>query len=440
MHKPMEPKPKILIVDDMQDNLQMMLNCLFNGGYLNVLCAKNGADALEIVMKERPDLIILDWDMPIMNGIEVLKKLRKNPETKLIPVIIATGAMLDSRDLEMALNEGAKDYIRKPYEGIELLARVQTALDFNAMLTTIHNQNQLIEKQNSILEENENRLTTLLNASDEACIFVEKDIIVEANQLFYNFTGYSREEVIHHSFYNFFPKDFHKTLTGIESVEREILTVSLLNNEGETLPVEMIVKHIEYRTKSMLAISFLKLNQFRQHCSKEHADHFLTGELKLKELNNCLNELKNENKTLLNQLQLKSMQSAQSNDFMVKLTKSLENIKQSIPAEKVSCKTQIENAVQQLNQHLNIGLWDEFKLRFADVHPEFYDKLLSDYPTLTEIDLRLCAFVKLKMSTKEIADVINQPVNSVKVARNRLRSKLRIEDASESLLTFLAMY
>src|SRR5665648_551110 len=166
MHKPMEPKPKILIVDDMQDNLQMMLNCLFNGGYLNVLCAKNGADALEIVMKERPDLIILDWDMPIMNGIEVLKKLRKNPETKLIPVIIATGAMLDSRDLEMALNEGAKDYIRKPYEGIELLARVQTALDFNAMLTTIHNQNQLIKKQNSILEENENRLTTLLNASN----------------------------------------------------------------------------------------------------------------------------------------------------------------------------------------------------------------------------------------------------------------------------------
>jgi len=228
----MDPTPKILIVDDMQDNLQVELNCLFSGGYYNILCSKSGEDALKIVYKELPDLIILDWDMPGVSGIDVLKALKESSASNLIPVIIITGAMLELKDLELALQTGAIYYIRKPFEGNELLARVKSALDFSSMLRTVNFQNMQIEKQNTILKENENRLTALLNASNESCVLVENDIIFEATNTFYTYTGFKKEEVIGHSLYSFFPREFRKLLTEIEYTNKEILTASIFTKDG----------------------------------------------------------------------------------------------------------------------------------------------------------------------------------------------------------------
>jgi PAS domain S-box-containing protein len=431
---------KILIVDDSQDNLQVMLNSLFNGGYLNVLCARSGTDALRIVQIEFPHLIILDWDMPVMSGIEVLKKLKENPGTKSIPVIIATGAMLSSKDLEEALTSGAIDYIRKPYDETELIARVKSGLDFSSILQTIETQKQKIEHQNFILEENEKRLTALLNASNEACVFIENDIIIEASQLFCNFTGFTRSEIIGQSFFYFFPPKFRKMLTDIENLDSNCLPVALLNINGENMPVEMMIKRTDFKNKKVLAASFLNLSQFSCLLNKEQTGNFLNDEAIMNKLNAEIQTLKSENDALLNQLQYKTLQSARCNDFMIELSKSLGDIYISIPEEKIRLREKIEKSINCLKQNMNDGIWDEFRLRFAELHTDFYDKLINHFPALTETDLRLCAFIKLKMSTKEIATIINQPANSVKVARNRLRSKLQIEDTSESLLNFLASF
>jgi hypothetical protein len=161
---------------------------------------------------------------------------------------------------------------------------------------------------------------------------------------------------------------------------------------------------------------------------------------KIKQLSLEVQKIEEENKTLLNLLQYKTLQIARYNDLMKELIKKLVVIHDAIPEKKMGCREHIENCLYELKQYQNQGIWDEFKMRFAEVHTDFYDKLIGCHPTLTENDLRLCAFIKLKMSTKEIAAVTNHPVNSVKVSRKRLRKKLQLEDSSTSLINVLALY
>ena len=119
----------ILIVDDKPKNLSV-INDLFTESKLpyKIMNSPNGKIALETIEKKRPDLIITDWDMPEMDGIEFIKQLKSNKLTNDIPVIMCTGVMTSSENLETALDAGAVDYIRKPVDKIELIARTKANL------------------------------------------------------------------------------------------------------------------------------------------------------------------------------------------------------------------------------------------------------------------------------------------------------------------------
>lgn len=111
------------------------------------LTAPNGKIAFEIAKKTKPDLIITDWDMPLMNGIEMIKTLKQTPEVKEIPIIIVTGINDAAEDLKLALDAGAVDYIQKPVHEIELNARVASALQLYDAFRTIQKQKIAIEEQ-----------------------------------------------------------------------------------------------------------------------------------------------------------------------------------------------------------------------------------------------------------------------------------------------------
>ena len=117
----------ILIVDDNPVNNKLIKVILEAAGY-KTCCAKNGLECLDKVNEYLPDLILLDIDMPVMNGIDACKYLKKQPEAEGIPVIFVT-ANLDDNILKEAFNSGGTDYVRKPVNQIELLARIKTTLD-----------------------------------------------------------------------------------------------------------------------------------------------------------------------------------------------------------------------------------------------------------------------------------------------------------------------
>ncbi|HXA81412.1 MAG TPA: hybrid sensor histidine kinase/response regulator [Opitutaceae bacterium] len=120
--------PKILVVDDQPINVQLLKRKLEREG-IHVATAYTGQEALEIVEREKPDLILLDVMMPDMDGIEVCQRLQEKDETRSIPVIFITARSSKEGKLE-GLGVGAVDYITKPIDLDETLARVQTQLRF----------------------------------------------------------------------------------------------------------------------------------------------------------------------------------------------------------------------------------------------------------------------------------------------------------------------
>lgn len=122
-------KHTILIVDDNPDNLQILFDYLQDASlHYSIIKAISGKMACQIIEKRLPDLVVTDWDMPGMDGIELIKWLRNNPKTGDIPVIIATGVMTTINDLQTAFEAGAVDYIRKPVDPIELQTRARSML------------------------------------------------------------------------------------------------------------------------------------------------------------------------------------------------------------------------------------------------------------------------------------------------------------------------
>ena len=127
-------QPLILIIEDEPNQAELIRYNLEGEGY-RVLVAFDGEDGLIQTMETIPDLILLDWMIPKVSGIEVCRQLRKNRSTREIPIILLT-ARSEEEDKVRGLDIGADDYVIKPYSIKELLARVRAALRRPASITT----------------------------------------------------------------------------------------------------------------------------------------------------------------------------------------------------------------------------------------------------------------------------------------------------------------
>ena len=118
--------PKILVVEDEPNQVELIEFNLNSEGY-EVVVARDGEEALNLTEEEKPDLILLDWMLPKVSGIEVRRQLRRSKMTREIPIVMLTARSEDS-DKIRGLDIGADDYITKPYSIKELLARVRAAM------------------------------------------------------------------------------------------------------------------------------------------------------------------------------------------------------------------------------------------------------------------------------------------------------------------------
>ncbi|MEN8120317.1 MAG: response regulator [Bacteroidota bacterium] len=276
-------KKKILIVDDLVENIQIII-LIFEKYELNYVLyqATDGELAFLIARKTKPDIIISDWDMPNMNGVDLIKKLKKDKDLKGIPVIMATGVMTTVKHLQTALEAGAADYIRKPVDEVELVARTRSALNL------AENNKKLLEQKNQELVEN---------------------------------------------------------------------TLFLMRN----------------------------------------------------------------------------------NEFNVQITRNLKELSDKIDPKNNIALDMVEEISTSIDEKIKTDSWKRFEIAFNDVHDEFYKNLLDEFADLTSAEIKLSAFLKLGLNTKDIASILYITPESVKVSRSRLRKKLRL-DANESLQAFFSKY
>ncbi len=125
----------VLVVDDDRSVARFIETNLRLEGF-DVRLAHDGDDALDEVQRDAPDLVLLDWGMPRMDGIEVCERLRADPHTAHIPVLLVTGRSR-AVDKVMGLAAGADDYIVKPFDPLELIARVRATLRRNAEMRAV---------------------------------------------------------------------------------------------------------------------------------------------------------------------------------------------------------------------------------------------------------------------------------------------------------------
>jgi len=113
----------ILVVEDQEDNRQILRDLLTNAGF-EMIEAENGEDAVASAQARRPDLILMDIQLPILDGYEATRRIKADPDLKSIPIIVVTSYAL-SGDEDKARLAGCDDYVAKPFSPRQLLAKIK---------------------------------------------------------------------------------------------------------------------------------------------------------------------------------------------------------------------------------------------------------------------------------------------------------------------------
>jgi len=135
---------RILIVDDSPASVKVLAAKLTNE-YYQILTAGDGIGALEAVGRDAPDLILLDVMMPRLNGFEVCKQLKEDPQTSSIMILMVT-ALNEIGDIERAVGTGTDDFLSKPVNQVELVKRVENMLKLKDVTDEVERLRQYIEK------------------------------------------------------------------------------------------------------------------------------------------------------------------------------------------------------------------------------------------------------------------------------------------------------
>lgn len=157
-----------------------------------------------------------------------------------------------------------------------------------------------------------------------------------------------------------------------------------------------------------------------------------------------LQQLRARKKEVQLQLEIRNQEITANLLMLIQKNEILKGVKQKL--EKIDfnkeedCFSSILSITNELNMALDEKLWKEFEVRFTRVNMGFYDGLLKDHPNLTKNEKRLCAFLKLNMSSKEISSITNQTTHSITIARTRLRKKLGLSNQEISLHAYLDQY
>lgn len=185
----------------------------------------------------------------------------------------------------------------------------------------------------------------------------------------------------------------------------------------------------------LLVISLLFM--FQRYRSKTQRLQF--EQLKLRE-----EKLVAEQKSLQIDLEYKQKDLAtqmlfllKKDEFIHRVSQRISSVKEEVPAEVQPKLLKITRELQNISKS-NDSSWKEFELRFKEVHHDFYEKLEAMYPDLTPKERRLCALLKLNMTTKEISSITHQSTRSLEVARTRLRRKFHLTNSEVGLVDFLA--
>jgi len=208
--------------------------------------------------------------------------------------------------------------------------------------------------------------------------------------------------------------------------EKKVTDALLAAKEAEVRnrTYQLIVLFLIAAVGFVVIIFFVIRTRLRQKIQEEKFHVHILQQERLKE------QLEFKNKELVSS----SMFLARKNQLFFSISEQLRNIKKETDE---SSSRELEQVIRQLEKNSNEKFWEAFEKRFLEVHTDFFEKIGKKYSFLTPNERKLCAFLKLNMSTKEISEITHQSTRAIEVARHRLRKKLEL-DRDENLIALLS--
>lgn len=255
---------RILVVDDVPDELELVQVLLRKHLPESELYqARGGKEGLRLAGKLLPDLILLDVKMPDLSGLEVCSRLKAASETKNIPVLLLSAAMVDADHILEGVNTGADGYLCKPFDGRELVAQVKALLRLKESQDLLRRQeDRLLRELNlrtATLQESEARFRTMFENSPDA-IFVEDEngTVLDANRAACTLHDLSREELVGMNASALVPPEKRAVVAAMQKrwfqgIPCYIESVSR-SRSGNDVPVEIRGNQIHYNGQSALLL------------------------------------------------------------------------------------------------------------------------------------------------------------------------------------------
>jgi PAS domain S-box-containing protein len=387
---------KILIADDEPLNLMLYAEMLKSKGY-EIVAANDGLEAVMIAFSEKPDLIVLDWNMPRMDGLEALKKIKSDASFKNTPIIIITGIMTSSENLKNALDSGAIDFLRKPFDKLEFHARVNSGLLLAQTINDLKEKIDIIERKNLFIN-------TLMNSIPHPMVYYNLNGFIEGcNQHF--------KELFDNDYEDFKGINIHNIMYDKEGESHSMIDRRMIKaSEGTSY---------ESVAGSLKRDFFISKTIYNNSVDKpEGIMCVMTDITDLKKANN---EILNSKTRELTSTALRMAHLAELNN---KIIADLENLHQHTDN---AGSELIRKIINSFGISSSKNMWHEFESRFEEVYEAFYNKMTKQFPDLTQGERKLCALLRLNMTSKDIAALTFQNPQSVDVARYRLRKKLNLE-------------
>ena len=398
---------KLLLVDDEPLNIKLYSKMLRDNNY-QIIQAANGQECVEMVNEHSPDLVLLDWNMPVMNGLAALKILKEDQATQNIPVLMITGVMTSSEDLDRALSAGAIDFLKKPFDKIELNARVRNILLLTESVNTLKKQNNWLEDKNRFIE-------SLLESIPHPVTYCSAEgILLMCNHFYSAILNIDQQDLIGQPVYRYLRSDevgFH--------VQKDVD----LAQGKESIP---------YEKKVFPGDATFLVSKNLVHDSRNSLLGIITVYTDITALKKANEDVVNTKKIELISSTLKLMHVNEMNSSLI------DDLQKIIPQTNKEGQEMIRQMGNKYKLGTSTQIWNDFDVKFENAFDSFYKVLLEKYPGLTPNERKLCALLRSGLSSKDIAVLTFQNPQSVDVARYRLRKKLNLAN-EENLIDFLVM-
>lgn len=257
----------ILIVDDQQANIDMLADLLEMLGYTSIKTTTDPRLVVDLFNEFNPDLILLDLMMPYLSGFDVMEQLKELiPDGTYFPILILT-ADVSSESKERALAGGAKDFLTKPFDLVEVSLRIKNLLETRYLHTQLQNQNLILEekvKERTIeLEKANQELKSLDQAKSEFLQIISHEINTPLNGIV-GFIGILKEELKTSEFYKMF-QYLEASANRLERFSRASLLITELKTRKRTItkedtPVDYLIETTKKKLNEQIEAKGIRLN------------------------------------------------------------------------------------------------------------------------------------------------------------------------------------